>query len=332
MASGARQNEACNVLDIDSRTVQRWKRQEIGEDRRAGPRRRPANRLSESERKRVLEVVNQPEFRDLSPKQIVPRLADLGIYLASESTIYRILREADQLKHRESSRSPVKRSRPQEFVVTGPRKVWSWDITWLKSPVRGMFYRLYMALDVWSRKIVAWDVLEDESAEEAALLFERACLQEGITGEGLVYHSDNGGPMKGATMLATLEKLGVVASFSRPRVSNDNPYSESLFRTMKYRPCYPDRPFASLDEAKEWVGGFVQWYNHDHRHSSINYVTPDERHEALDEAILEKRRAVYEAARSRHPERWSRKVRDWSQRRVVYLNPETNEAAPASAA
>ena len=243
---GARRDKACQILGIDPRTLQRWRRQGIGEDRRAGPRCPPPNKLTEAERQRVLELSHAPEYRDLSPKQIVPLLADRGEYLASESTFYRILREVDEVKHRETSRPPTPRTRPRELVATGPNQVWCWDITYLPSPVRGSYYYLYLILDVWSRKLVGWTVEDRESAEHATRLFQGVCAREAIQPGQITLHSDNGGPMKAAMLLAWLEQLGVARSFSRPSVSNDNPYAESVIRTTKSRPSYPQDGFASL--------------------------------------------------------------------------------------
>ena len=252
--------------------MQRWRTQEIGDDRRAGPTRPPGNRLSEAERRRIIESVSGPEFRDLPPTQIVPILAERGIYLASESTIYRLLREERLATRRESSRPPA--AKPAEFVATAPNQVWSWDITYLPTSVRGAFYYLYMIVDVFSRKVVGAVVHDRESGAHAAAMIRGACAAEGLEQTPLVLHSDNGGPMKASTMLATLQELGVAGSFSRPRVSDDNPFSEALFRTVKYRPEYPSRPFATLEEARSWVAWFVRWYNHEHRHSAISFVTP----------------------------------------------------------
>lgn len=326
---GARQAKACATLGLDQRTVQRWKKGP-SEDQRRGPKTSPANKLSETERRHVLEVVNQPEHRDLPPSQIVPRLADEGEYIASESTMYRVLREKDQAKERGRAK-PRERRRPEPQVATGPRQTWSWDITYLKGPVRGTFFYLYLMLDVWSRKIVGWEVHEEENSERASQLLRRTCLAERVSVlDLLVLHADNGGPMKGATMLATMERLGVVASFSRPRVSDDNPYSEACFRTLKYRPEFPEQPFASLDDARTWVARFVAWYNNEHRHSAIRFVTPAQRHDGDHLAILEQRRRVYERARAKHPERWTAGIRDWSPIVSVELNPgsSTSSAHP----
>jgi len=319
--NGARLERACRVIGLCSRTIQRWWAQGGGEDLRMGPKTEPPNKLSERERDQVLEAANSPAFRDLSANQIVPLLADRGIYLASEATFYRILREEGQQKHRERSQ-PASHHKPREHVATGPCQVFSWDITYLRSAVRGQFYYLYMFEDIWSRKIMGWDVHAEESMDHSAALFERICREHGINPNGLVLHSDNGGPMKGSTMLATLQRMGIVPSFSRPRVSDDNPYSEALFRTMKYRPEYPRKPFASLQDARRWVAGFVRWYNTEHLHSGIKFVSPDDRHNGAEAEILRNRREIYKAARRRHPNRWSGKTRNWNPVEKVYLNPQ----------
>ena len=316
--AGACQRGACEVLEVDRRTVQRWKSQEIGDDRRAGPRTSPANKLTTAERKEVVATVNSPEYRDLSVTQIVPRLADKGEYLASESTMYRILHEEKQAAHRSTARPPT-HSKPRELVATGPNQGWSWDITYLRSPVRGAFFYLYMIVDVWSRKVVGAEVYDRECTDLAAKLMRRACEREGIERDQVVLHSDNGGPMKGATLQATLEVLGIAASFSRPRVSDDNPYSEALFRTLKYRPEYP------------WVKWFRGWYNTEHRHSQITFVTPQQRHLGEDSEILVERKKLYMAARAKNPHRWSGNTRNWSRIETVRLNPAKKKAATVAA-
>ncbi len=306
------------MLSISVRTYERWKRHPEG-DRRRGPKTKPANKLSEAERQSVIEACCSKEFVDKSPKQIVPLLADRGIYLASESTFYRLLKSKKLLTHRENSRAPT-HARPLELIANSPNQIWSWDITYLKSNVLGMFFYLYMVIDIYSRKIIAWDIASFESAEISVALIKRACLKEGVQKNTLFIHSDNGGPMKAATMLATLRRLGVMPSFSRPNVSDDNAYSEALFKTLKYRPWYPNKPFETIDAASDWVGNFVKWYNTEHLHSGINFVTPEDRHEGRDILILEKRKLIYEQARLKNPTRWSTTIKQWDTVEVVALN------------
>lgn len=322
VVAGARQRIACEAIGLDARTVQRWKTKGVGADGRAGPKRTPKCKLSKKERNKILKIAAMPQYRNLSPRQIVPLLADKGRYVGSESTFYRILHEEKQIQHRERSRKPQKRHRPDEQIAWGPNCVWSWDITYLKSPVRGAFYYLYLIVDVWSRKIVGFAVHQTEDGSYAEALIREACAREGVERDELVLHSDNGSPMKAATMLAALQDLGVAASFSRPRVSDDNPYSEALFRTLKYCPAYPRKPFQSPEAALQWVNEFVDWYNTEHRHSGIKFVTPEQRHKGADKELLRKRDEVYAAAKLKNPERWSGKTRDWSPIESVALNPE----------
>ena len=325
--AGARQEKSCEIIGITSRTLRRWKSQQLipqqTQDQRkvAAANRIPANKLSEAERVQVIETCNLSEYKSLPPSQIVPILADKGEYIASESSFYRVLRDADQVNRRGRAEQPKTHTKPKGYNATEPNQVWSWDITYLASAVRGIFYYLYLIEDIFSRKIVGWEIHEAESAEYASLLVRKTCLAESIHQEGLVLHSDNGSPMKGATMLATLQKLGVVPSFSRPSVSDDNPYSESLFRTLKYVPSYPNQPFQDLESARIWVQSFVQWYNEQHRHSAIRYVTPNQRHDGEDHAILVQRTAIYETARKRNPARWSGGIRNWGRIENVWLNP-----------
>lgn len=326
---GAPEAKAAEVLGLSARTVQRWRRQGTGDDRRCGPKTRPKNQLTEHERRAVLTTVNAPEYRDLSPNQIVPRLADEGRYIGSEATIFRILREEGQLVHRGRAKAPV-RAEPEEHIATRPNQVWSWDISYLKSTIRGRFFFLYFMLDIYSRRIVGWAVHDEESGEHASALFEATCDEAELDPKGLIFRSDNGGPMRGSTMLATLDRLGVRASFSRPGVSADNAFSEALFRTLKYRPDYP-APFDSLEQARAWVAAFVAWYNGEHRHSALRFVTPDDRHFGREAAILAARERVYEQARRRHPERWSGDARNWTPVGAVRLGPrKPNEPGAAS--
>ena len=282
----------------------------------------PANKLSVQEREQILETCNQPEYADLPPSQIVPRLADKGVYQASESSFYRILKAADQLHHRGRAKAKQKRQPPTTHVAVSANEVWSWDISYLPSWVRGQFFYLYLIMDVFSRKIVGWEVHDREGGEEAATLIQRTVLAEHCFRKPLVLHADNGSPMKSQTMQIKLYDLGIVPSHSRPRVSNDNPYSESLFRTLKYCPQWPSQGFESVQTAREWVSQFVRWYNEKHRHSKIRFVTPAQRHRGEDTKILARRNQLYVQAKEKHPARWSGKTRDWTTVGPVALNPE----------
>jgi transposase InsO family protein len=322
--AGARRERACEVAGLAGRTLQRWREVDIGDDGRAGPRTRPANAFTPAERAKVLEVMNSAAYRDLPPKQVVPRLADEGRYVASESTMYRILRAEGQATHRGRAKPRTVR-KLDEHIATAANQVWSWDITYLLSSVRGRFFFLYLVEDVWSRRIVGFEVHAEESMALSAALVSATCAAEKVDPRGLILHSDNGGPMRGSTMLATLQRLGIVPSFSRPKVSDDNPFIESLFRTLKYRPEYPQKPFETLEDARAWVSGFVGWYNSEHRHSGIRFVTPDERHDGRENAVLANRTRVYERARRRNPNRWSRATRNWTPAPAVFLNPKRDQ-------
>ena len=325
MAAGARQDRACGAISLSERTLQRWQRDQSRGDQRAMRVQAPSNRLSASERQALLAVANSDEFAHLAPSQIVPRLADQGQYIASESSFYRVLKAARQLQHRSPERPRQKRSKPPALCASAPKQLFSWDITYLPTLVIGVYFYLYLFMDVFSRKIIGWQIYEAESSELASQVMRDICERENIAPNQVVLHSDNGSPMKGATMLATLQSLGVMPTFSRPAVSNDNPYSESLFKTLKYRPDYPSRAFEHLLAARQWVGTFVHWYNHTHRHSAIRFVTPHERHAGQDIALLAKRVDVYEMARAKHPQRWSGSTRNWQPVHVVHLNPDQHK-------
>jgi putative transposase len=326
IAAGARQDRACGAISLSERTLQRWQRDQCRGDQRPMRVQAPKNKLSPSERQALLVVANSDEFAHLAPSQIVPRLADQGQYIASESSFYRVLKAASQLQHRGPERPRQKRSKPRALSASAPNQLFSWDITYLPTLVTGIYFYLYLFLDIFSRKIVGWQIYESESSELAGEVMRDICKRENIAPDQVVLHSDNGSPMKGAMMLATLQSLGVMPTFSRPSVSNDNPYSESLFKTLKYRPNYPSRAFENLLAARQWVGTFVHWYNHTHRHSAIRFVTPNERHAGQDAALLEKRVEVYEAAKAKHPQRWSGSTRNRHPVQVVHLNPDQQKS------
>ena len=315
--NGCRLKIACADLEISFNTFLSWRDDPV--DKRKGPLTAPANKLSQEICNKVIGIATSHEFMDESPWVIVAKLADRGEYLASESSFYKILREHQLLAHRGKSR-PQSRKRPSPLVASGPCEIWSWDITYMKTSVTGIFYYLYMFVDIYSRKIVGFDVFESESMENSSLVLKRACISENVQKSQLTLHSDNGAPMKGATMLSTMQALGVIPSFSRPRVSDDNPYSEALFKTVKYHHRYPGH-FENIAAAKSWVIGFVNWYNEEHLHSGIKFVTPTQRHQGNDIAILANRKSVYQKARMLYPERWNgRKIKSFDHKKEVFLN------------
>jgi transposase InsO family protein len=249
----------------------------------------------------------------------VPKLADEGIYIASESSFYRVLKSAKQLTRRGKQRIPTHKA-PKFYVARGPNQVWSWDISYLPTIVGGLFYFLYFFMDIYSRKIVGYGVYNSEKASHAIEVLLQAYKNENIKKRQIVLHSDNGSPMKASTFKETLKYLGVTTSYNRPSVSNDNPYSEALFKTTKYCPWYPKEPFKSLQEAKDWVDKFVKWYNYQHLHSGLKYITPEIRHRKKDNEIIEKRIRVYEDANNKNPNRWIKGTRNWMLPTEVYLN------------
>ena len=317
--SGARKFKACELLSISTRTFNRWNSKYGLVDQRHIVKLAPANKLTDDEVKNILKISNSDEFRDLPPTQIVPKLADRGEYYACESTFYRILRAEKLLKHRHKSK-PKQQKKPKKLIATSPNQVWSWDITYLKTTITGIYFYLYMFIDIFSRKIVGWNIHKSESSTHASNLVKHICLSEDINRNQISLHSDNGSPMKGATMLMTLKELGVSASFSRPSVSDDNPFSEALFKTVKYNRFFIGEPFDSISQAFECIETIVTWYNFEHQHGSIKFVTPEQRHKLYDLDILLKRDAVYKAARERTPARWSGDTRNWQYIPSVTLN------------
>jgi transposase InsO family protein len=326
-AAGARWREACEVAGIELRTLQRWKAQQgltTGDGRPQAVRPTPSHALSADERAALLAAANEPRFADMPPARIVPMLADEGIYLGSESTMARVLREQGQNAHRGRAKVPKASRPPTTHIATAPRQVWCWDMTYLPAAVMGRWFYLYLILDLYSRKIIGWEVHDGDDSQHAAHLVRRTALAEGIAAmtSKPVLHGDNGSTLKATTVLAMLNWLGVQPSYSRPRVSDDNAYAESLFRTAKYRPEFPTKGFVDLEAARTWAATFVRWYNHDHRHSGIRYVSPAQRHDGHDRAILDARHALYIEARSKNPARWSGATRNWSPIGAVTLNPE----------
>jgi transposase InsO family protein len=326
-AAGARLQPACEVAGIDPRTLQRWKARKglsAGDGRPQAVRTTPSHALSAHERAALLAVANEPRFAAVPPARIVPMLADEGVYLGSESSMARVLKAHGQNARRGRAKAPKATRAPTTHIATAPGQVWCWDMTYLPAKVMGRWFYLYLILDLYSRKIVGAEVHDSDDADHAAHLVRRTALAERIATlqSKPVLHGDNGSTLKATTVLAMLQWLGVKPSYSRPRVSDDNAYAESLFRTAKYRPEFPATGFASVDEARAWAAEFVRWYNVDHRHSGIRYVSPQQRHTGGDQAILAARHALYVQAQQRNPARWSGKTRDWSHIGVVTLNPE----------
>ncbi|HYN63275.1 MAG TPA: IS3 family transposase, partial [Candidatus Limnocylindrales bacterium] len=335
-ATGARLQPACEIAGIELRTLQRWKAQEgltAGDGRPQAVHPTPSHALSPQERAALLAVANEPRFASVPPARIVPMLADEGVYLGSESSIARVLREHGQNARRGRAKAPKATRPPTTHIATAPGQVWCWDMTYLPANVMGRWFHLYLILDLYSRKIVGAEVHDSDDADHAVHLVRRTALAESIATMDTkpVLHGDNGSTLKATTVLAMLQWLGVKPSYSRPRVSDDNAYAESLFRTAKYRPEFPAKGFASLDEARAWAAEFVRWYNVDHRHSGIRYVSPAQRHDGDDQAILAARHALYVQAKQRHPARWSGNTRDWSHIGAVTLNPERDTVVTMAA-
>lgn len=325
--AGARLKPACALAGIDVRTLQRWKAGAglvDGDRRPQAGRPRPAHALTEAERAEVMRLANEPRFAEVPPARLVPMLADEGVYVASESSFHRVLRAHGQTQHRGRARAPERRRPPSTHLATAPNQVWCWDMTFLPAQVVGQWFYLYLILDLYSRKVVGFEVHDGDSSHHASHLVRRTALAECVLGALAkpVLHGDNGATLKATTVLAMLHWLGIEPSYSRPRVSDDNAYAEALFRTAKYRPTFPPEGFATLDEARAWAAEFVRWYNTEHRHSGIGYVTPAQRHRGEDRAILMARHELYLSARERHPRRWSRHTRDWTPVHAVALNPE----------
>jgi putative transposase len=334
-AAGARLAPACALAGIDPRTFQRWRGgdgQVQADCRPEAIRPRPAHALSEAERARIVALANEPRFASTPPARIVPTLADEGVYVASEASFHRVLRDHGQMSRRGRARPPRTVGPPSTHVATGPGQVWCWDVTFLPTRVQGRWFYLFLILDLFSRKVVGFEVHETDRAEHAAHLVRRTALAEGIHVRLVrpVLHGDNGASLKGTTALAMLQWLGIAPSHSRPRVSDDNAFVEALFRTAKYRPEFPSGGFADLDAARQWAARFAHWYNHEHRHSAIRYVTPAQRHAGQDGPVLAARHALYQQARQANPRRWSGRTRNWNPIGAVTPNPERDRAVAAA--
>jgi len=325
VSNGARKAIACKTLGLSVRTIQRWYHEKSGqlfEDARPSAiRSTPTNKLSPEETALILKTCSDAEFASYPPGYIVPTLADNGCYIGSESTFYRTLKNAGQLADRSLTKSQHQRKKPKVQLAIKPNEVWTWDISYLATQTRGQHYYLYMIVDIFSRKILGADVYQQELGELAADFLQRTIWSEKCINKNTVLHSDNGAPMRSFTMQAKMRDLGVASSYSRPRVSNDNPYSESLFKTTKYHHSWLKDGFKNLAEARESVTNFVNWYNKIHKHSGIKYVTLEQRHNGLDTQLLLNRKETYLKAQQANPSRWRNNIRNWDYIDEVFLIP-----------
>lgn len=289
---------ACDALGVPRASFYRWRAPMFGP-----PAPRVSSRaLTDEERAEVLAVLHEERFIDLAPAEVYATLLDEGRYLASISTMYRILRDNDEVRERRQQRSHVNYAAP-ELLAEAPNQVWSWDITKLKGPEKWSYFHLYVILDIYSRYIVGWMVAHRESAQLAKKLIAETCERQGIQPDQLTIHADRGSSMKSKPVAFLLADLGITKTHSRPQVSNDNPYSEANFKTVKYRPGFPDR-FGSIEDARTYAGPFVDWYNHEHHHIGLALLTPSDVHHGRVRERLDARTAVLKAAHAAHPERF----------------------------
>ena len=290
---------ACRALGVSRAT---WYRRQRSAPGRQQPRKTPARALSQCERERVLDVLASARFVDRSPAEVVATLLDEGQYLCSERTMYRILAAQQPVRERRNQLAHPHYTKP-ELVATAPNQTWSWDITRLLGPKRWTYFYLYVLLDIFSRYVVGWMVAERESAALAARLIEQSCLKQAIPPQVLTLHSDRGAPMTSKCTAQLLADLGVTRSLSRPQVSDDNPFSEAQFKTLKYHPGFPGR-FADIAAAIAFCRSFFPWYNTEHRHAGIAMLTPDDVHHARAQRILQQREHTLRRAWNQHPERF----------------------------
>ena len=281
-------------------------------------RRTPAWTLSPEEVHAILTLLHSERFVDLAPAEIVAILQDEGTYLCSERTMYRLLAQAGEVRERRAQARRTAYQAP-ELLATGPNQVWSWDITKLRGPGKWNFFCLYVVLDIYSRMVTAWTVATRESADLACNLIAQACTDQGVSPGQLTIHADRGSAMTSKSVSDLLIDLDVHRSHSRPHVSNDNPYSEAQFKTLKYQPAFPDR-FGSEQDARAFCRGFMAWYNDEHRHSGLCMLTPANVHYGQAQEILQRRHEVMLAAYAAHPERFSRPPRRHKPPAAAWIN------------
>jgi putative transposase len=315
---------ACRALDIPRSTGYRWRFGPVFGPRR--PRPSPARALSELECQDVLSVLYSERFVDQAPRTVCAKLLDEDQrYLCSPRTMYRLLQAQNAAPERRAVRSHPTYKKP-ELLATGPNQVWTWDVTWLRGPVRYKYYPLYVIIDLYSRLNPGWLLAHEENGEHAARLIEETCKRQGVERNSLTVHADRGPVPTGKTVNQLFIDMDIAPSFSRPRVSNDNPFSEAQFRTMKYGPEYPDR-FAGYDDARNFCKKFFPWYNNDHRHSGIAYFTPADVHYGRVQMLLAQRQTAMNKAYERTPERFPNgapKVKKPPS--AVWINPPENRS------
>lgn len=313
---------ACASIDLPRSTYYRWRQADAHPVKENQPRPTPPRALSQREKETVQTVLNSERFYDSPPRQVYATLLDEGTYYCSWRTMYRLLAEKGQVRERRNQLTHPVTIRPQ-LVATAPNQLWSWDITKLKGPVPWTFYYLYVVLDVFSRYVVGWLLAARETAVLAEQLLAESCARQGVAQDQLTIHADRGPSMRSKTVALLLADLGVTKSHSRPRVPDDNPFSEAQFKTMKYRPDYPDR-FGSLAAARQWAREFFRWYNQDHYHSALGLMTPAMVHAGLADTITSQRQAVLSAAYAAHPERFVKgQPTALSLPAEVWINPPT---------
>jgi len=311
----------CHYIGVSERTIQRWNVHGV-DDKRKGAEKQVVRKLSEEERENLYRIACSEEYVDLNPHEIFNSMLDKGIYIASESSFYRVLKEKKAITHRQETKEGTSRKKPDELRATAKNQVWMWDITWIKTSVQGIYYYAYVIEDLYDRSIVGWAIYENENDAHAMELFDSVIKKEKACPQFI--HSDNGNAMKGITLVAFYYRLGIVPSFSRPRVSDDNPYIESFFKTLKYTCGYP-KFFTSLDHARQWFADFIHWYNNSHMHSALQYVTPVQKRNGEHYTIFENRNCVLVEARKKHPLRWgSRKAKQYLVQTAEVLNPSIN--------
>ena len=315
--NGARLWKACEVLEISASTFRRWSAGHLKDCRKGALKQNP-RKLAPEEEQSIIDICCSDEYKDDNPYKIHASLLDKGTYIASTSSFYRVLRKNGLISHRGNTRPGQSHSKPPEKIATGPNQVWCWDITWMNSDVRGMFYYAYVIIDIWDRSIVKWAIHDREDDALSEELFQHALRDNKYPDVWI--HSDNGNPMKGVTLLGLFYSLGICNSYSRPRVSNDNPFIESWFKTLKYNVSYPGK-FSSTENAREWFAGFVDSYNASHSHSGMHFITPQQVRSGKYESIVANRNKVMIEAKSKNPQRWSSNVKQLPEKHVVTLNP-----------